>query len=88
MGRADRISNRCQETTNQRVIAILGSICLIQLYFGMPVMAEQVDETLPSGAFLEFLADWEDENGAWQDPLEYQEMELDFLDQRQQHDDE
>ncbi len=25
-----------------------------------------------AGAFLEFLADWEDERGEWQDPLEYQ----------------
>ena len=44
-------------------------------------------EALP-GAFLEFLADWEDERGGWQDPLEYQDPHWQALDERVGQDDE
>ncbi|MBT2970433.1 MAG: hypothetical protein B6D72_09645 [gamma proteobacterium symbiont of Ctena orbiculata] len=88
MVRAEWIREHNQDLANRRAIAMLGGICLIQLYLGMPAIAEQSDESLPSTAFLEFLADWENENGAWQDPMEYQEMGLEFLDQRENQDDE
>ena len=45
--------------------------------------AADVDE-----AFLLFLADWEDEEGNWQDPLTYDDPKWDELDNRQVHDDE
>jgi hypothetical protein len=49
--------------------------------------AEATVEALP-GAFLEFLADWEDERGEWQDPLEYQDPQWQALDERVGQDDE
>ncbi|MBT3045371.1 MAG: hypothetical protein AB2728_13935 [Candidatus Thiodiazotropha sp.] len=73
---------------NQRTVSVLGCLCLIQLYLCMPVLAEQGEEAVPSAAFFEFLADWEDEKGDWQDPMEYQEMGLDFLDQKEDQVDE
>lgn len=48
---------------------------------------DRSDDALPAG-FLEFLADWEDEQGQWQDPLEYQDPQWQALDERVGQDDE
>jgi hypothetical protein len=51
------------------------------------VAAKAPVEALP-GAFLEFLADWEDERGERQDSLEYQDPQWQALDERVGQDDE
>ncbi|MEW8506154.1 MAG: hypothetical protein AB2598_05580 [Candidatus Thiodiazotropha sp.] len=88
MARVDWPTNCTRYLAYQRTISRLGGICLMQLYLCMPAMAEQSGDALPSSAFLEFLAEWEDENGEWQDPIEYHEMGLEFIDQREDQDDE
>lgn len=51
---------------------------------------EQQDADTPDvdEAFLLFLADWDDGQGHWQDPLEYQDPKWSELDRRQVSDDE
>lgn len=51
------------------MIKIFWLLCLVLLF--RPVYAE---EKLPVG-FLEFLGEWEDENGRWVDPLSLPEAE-------------
>ena len=46
-------------------------------------VTEHVDEE-----FLMFLADWEDEQGNWQDPLDYEDQKWAELDNKQVTDDE
>ncbi len=38
------------------------------------------DEELPE-TFLEFLSEWENSNGEWQDPMEYEDPHWELLDQ-------
>ena len=45
------------------------------------VAEERATEPLPE-AFLEFLADWEDDRGEWQDPMEYEDPQWQVLDQK------
>ncbi len=45
-------------------------------------LAEETDEALLSEAFLEFLADSEDEQGEWQDPMDYEGQQWQILDQK------
>lgn len=45
------------------------------------VAEERVEEPLPE-AFLEFLSEWEDEHGEWQDPMQYQDPHWQVLDQK------
>ena len=59
--------------------SLLGPI--LMLASAVSLAAEEPVEALP-GAFLEFLADWEDERGEWQDPLEYQDPQWQALDER------
>ncbi len=47
----------------------LGLLLMIPM---VPAAGEVQDET-PSLDFLEFLGEWEDEQGNWQDPLEYED---------------
>ena len=55
---------------------------IVLLLAGVVDAAEDVADTaLPEG-FLEFLADWEDEQGQWQDPLEYEDPQWQALDDR------
>ena len=37
----------------------------------MMLADDEIGDDLPSQAFLEFLGEWEDEQGNWQDPLDY-----------------
>jgi len=48
----------------------VGGGCLA-LFLVMPVAldANERQDTLPSEAFLEFLGEWEDAQGNWQDPF-------------------
>jgi hypothetical protein len=56
-------------------------LSLLLAWVNPAIAAEQVsDEALPE-AFLEFLAEWADERGAWQDPLVYENPEWQELDQ-------
>ena len=66
-------------------VSLLGPILMLASAVGLA--AEAPVEALP-GAFLEFLADWEDERGEWQDPLEYQDPQWQALDERVGQDDE
>jgi len=45
-------------------------------------LAEAVDAASLSEAFLEFLADSEDEQGEWQDPMDYEGQQWQVLDQK------
>ena len=45
------------------------------------VAATADDAALPAG-FLEFLADWENEQGEWQDPGEYEDPKWQALDEQ------
>ena len=65
--------------------SLVGPILMLASALSLP--AEDPVEGLP-GAFLEFLADWEDERGEWQDPLEYQDPQWQALDERVGQDDE
>lgn len=58
--------------------------------FVASVQADE-QETAPTAVdedFLLFLGDWEDEQGHWQDPLEYEDEKWTQLDDRQVTDDE
>ena len=48
------------------------ALCLVAA--ALPAAENTQDEDL-SQAFLEFLGEWEDEQGNWQDPLEYETPE-------------
>ena len=48
---------------------------------GINLAEDSSDAALPEG-LLEFLADWEDERGEWQDPLEYLDPQWEALDER------
>ncbi|MFQ5483160.1 MAG: hypothetical protein ACE5ER_10415 [Nitrospinaceae bacterium] len=37
---------------------------------------EEVQGNPPSMEFLEFLGEWEDEDGEWMDPIELEDMEI------------
>lgn len=37
----------------------------------MTLADDEIGDDVPSPAFLEFLGEWEDAQGDWQDPLEY-----------------
>ena len=41
-----------------------------------PVLASEEEENLPSMEFLEFLADWSDDDGEWLDPVDLEKMNL------------
>jgi len=45
-------------------------------------LAEETDEAPLSEAFLEFLAESDDEQGEWQDPMEYEGRQWQVLDQK------
>jgi len=45
-------------------------------------LAEETDEAPLSAAFLEFLAESDDEQGEWQDPMEYEGQQWQVLDQK------
>ncbi len=45
-------------------------------------MAEETDDVPLPEAFLEFLADSEDEQGEWQDPMDYEGQQWQVLDQK------
>ena len=48
------------------------SVCfMLMLYSNLPLFAEEqtVDEAIPSMEFLEFLGEWETEQGEWIDPV-------------------
>ena len=44
--------------------------------------AEPASEDALPEAFFEFLAEWEDEHGQWQDPTEYEGAQWQVLDQK------
>jgi hypothetical protein len=51
-------------------------------------LAEDTDEAPLSEAFLEFLAESEDEQGEWQDPMDYEGQQWQVLDQKTEKTDE
>jgi hypothetical protein len=55
---------------------------------GAVVAAEPVSAPMLSAEFLEFLADWENEQGAWQDPTEYEDPRWQALDEKAGQNDE
>jgi hypothetical protein len=55
---------------------------------GLLPAAEPPDSDELPEAFIEFLADWDDEHGQWQDPLEYADPQWQALDQNAGQDDE
>ena len=54
--------------------AVAASIVLSLL--GSPAIADGEEENLPSMEFLEFLADWSDDDGEWLDPVDLEKMNL------------
>ncbi len=71
-------SNR--QTVNGVVMAL--TLC------GGVAAAEPDNEPILSAEFLEFLADWENDQGKWQDPIEYEDPRWQALDEEagQNHD--
>jgi hypothetical protein len=63
----------------------LGPLLVLASVAGLA--GERSDRALAE-EFLQFLADWEDEQGQWQDPLEYQGPEWQSLDAMAGQDDE
>ena len=63
-----------------RAAARLLTLALV-LASGINLAEDSSDAALPEG-LLEFLADWEDERGEWQDPLEYLDPQWETLDER------
>jgi hypothetical protein len=63
-----------------RAAARLLTLALV-LASGISLAEDSSDAALPEG-LLEFLADWEDERGEWQDPLEYLDPQWETLDER------
>ena len=59
--------------------SLLGSILALA---GAGGLAEDPSEHALAEEFLEFLADWEDERGEWQNPLEYLDPQWQTLDER------
>lgn len=56
------------------------TILLISCCMGSLLLPQQTradDDTPPSLEFLEFLADWESDQGEWIDPLQMQQLEKD-----------
>ena len=51
-------------------------------------LAEGTDEAPLSEAFLEFLADSENEQGEWQDPMDYEGRQWQVLDRKTEKTDE
>ena len=62
-----------------RAAARLLTLALV-LASGISLAEDSSDAALPEG-LLEFLADWEDERGEWQDPLEYLDPQWETLDE-------
>lgn len=65
-------------------VSVLLCLCAVS------VQADEQD-TAPTAVdedFLLFLSDWEDEQGNWQDPLDYEDAKWTQLDDRQVTDDE
>jgi len=63
-----------------RAAARLLTLALV-LASGISLAEDSSDAALPEG-LLEFLADWEDERGEWQNPLEYLDPQWQTLDER------
>ena len=53
---------------------------VLVLASGISLAEDGADAALPDG-LLEFLAEWEDERGEWQDPLEYLDPQWETLDE-------
>lgn len=51
-------------------------------------LAEESGDEALSEAFLEFLAEWGDEQGEWQDPMAYEDPEWRVLDEKVEQTDE
>ena len=51
-------------------------------------LTEQSGDDAPPKSFFEFLAEWEDENGEWQDPMAYEGPHWQVLDQSAENTDE
>lgn len=64
---------------SNQVARALGTALVLMSPAG--VAKERVEEPLPE-AFLEFLTEWEDERGEWQDPMEYEDPQWQVLDQK------
>ncbi len=60
---------------------------VLVLTFAVCLAEESGGESLPEG-FLEFLAEWEDEQGEWQDPMVYEGREWQELDRQVEQTDE
>ncbi len=65
--------------TPRAAASLLGVVLLLVSAVNL---AEEVSDDALAEGFLEFLADWEDEQGQWQDPLEYQDPQWQALDER------
>ncbi len=68
-----------------RCTSLIGSILMALCPPGMA--GETNDAPLPE-AFLEFLADIEDEQDGWQDPMDYEGRQWQVLDQKTEKTDE
>jgi hypothetical protein len=62
---------------SKKMVYRVSTCCLLILFYMLPVLAdEQVsDEELPSLEFLEFIGEWETDEGDWIDPLEMERDE-------------
>ncbi len=64
---------------SNRIVSAVGTALVLACPTG--AAEEGAEESLPE-AFIEFLADWEDEQGEWQDPMEYEAPQWQVLDQK------
>lgn len=58
------------------------STCFMLLSFSMPTLfagEQNANEEIPSIEFLEFIGEWETEQGEWIDPVEFENEEVDSL---------
>ncbi len=68
------------------VSAVLGLLAGVTAQANEP--AAEPSEPVVSAAFLEFLGEWEDQQGDWQDPLEFDDPKWRSLDDDAERQDE
>ena len=61
---------------------IVSSVGASLLLVGAGMAAEPAAEAALPDGFLEFLADWDNEQGDWQDPIEYEDPQWQVLDEQ------
>ena len=66
-------------------VSLSGLVLMLACTAGL---AEESGDEALSEAFLEFLADWGDEQGEWQDPMAYEDPEWQVLDKKVEQTDE